>query len=205
VQNLERTISKANAGELITRYLKSVERVGNPFANLEGLPLIQALKREAVNAGPYPHVALFEAANRIMSDLVILYGVKWLLDDEVFPFRTYTVEYGNDDKNGFDIQATGDGKRLVGEAFNVAPCFFQTKKTSVLKKLRRDDVIADYKIIMFNHDAVERTYKPKPKNNEFFVLVKLSADDSCIVPDERLRPTAHGGTGASAGGCCPGV
>ena len=28
-----------------------------------------------------PDVALFEAANRIMTDLVILYGVRWLLKD----------------------------------------------------------------------------------------------------------------------------
>jgi hypothetical protein len=197
VQNLERAISKANAGQLITKYLELVEEVGNPVANFKGLRLIQALKREAVKAGPYPKVTLFEAANRIMSDLVVLYGVKWLLDNSVFPFGTYTVEYGIDNKDGFDIQATGDGKRLVGEAFNVAPSFFQTKKTSTLKKIRQRDVSADYKIIMFNHDAVESSYKPKPKNNEFFVFVHVGTDDSYIVPNERLHPSAQKG----GGGC----
>jgi len=200
VQNLERAISKANAGQLITNYLELVEQVGNPVANFKGLRLIQALKREAVEAGPYPKVTLFEAANRIMSDLVILYGVRWLLDNNVFPFGTYTVQYGIDDKNAFDIQATSDGKKLIGEAFNVAPSFFQTKKTSVLKKLRQRDVSADYKIIMFNHDAVERSYKPKPKNNEFFVFVQVLTDDSYMVPNERLHPTAQKGGGGWAGG-----
>ena len=178
MQNFERTISKANAGQLITKYLELVEQVGNPVANFKNLGLLKALKREAIGAGPYPEVTIFEAANRIMSDLVILYGVKWLLDNNVFPFETYTVEYGNEDKLGFDIQATGDGKKLIGEAFNVAPSFFQIKKTSMLKKLRQTNVRADYKIIMFNHDAVERSYKPQPKNNECFVLVQVGTDDS---------------------------
>lgn len=191
VQNLERTISKANAGQLITKYLELVEQVGNPVANFKGLRLLQALKREAVEAGPYPEVTLFEAGNRIMSDLVILYGVKWLLDNNVFPFGTYTVEYGNEDEHGFDIHATGDGKMLIGEAFNVAQSFFQTKKTKMLKKLRHPDISADYKILMFNHDAVERSYKPKPKNNEFFVLVQVGTADSYIVPKERMHPTTQ--------------
>ena len=185
MQNLERTISKTNAGQLITRYLALVEEVGNPVGNYRGLRLLEALKREVVDAGPYPKVTLFEAANRIMSDLVILYGVKWLLDNSVFPFETYTVEYGNEDKNGFDICATGNGERLIGEAFNVAPSFFQIKKTSMLKKLRQPDASADYKIIMFNHDAVERSYKPKPRNNEFFVFVQVRTDDSYMVPNRR--------------------
>jgi len=191
VQNLDRTVSKANAGQLITAYLELVEKVGNPVANFKGLRLLQALKREAVERGPYPTVTLFEAANRIMSDLVILCGVKWLLDNNVFPFGTYTVEYGNEHRNPFDIEATGDGKKLIGEAFNVAPSFFQTKKTSMLKKLRQPEVSADYKIIMFNHDAVERSYEPEPRDNEFFVFVQVGGGDSYIVPNERLHPAAQ--------------
>jgi Uma2 family endonuclease len=35
-----------------------------------------------------------------------------------------------------------------GEAFNVAPSFFQTKKGKMLKKLRQPNTSADYKIIM---------------------------------------------------------
>jgi hypothetical protein len=78
-----------------------------------------------------------------LSDLVILYGVKWLLDNNTFPFESYTVEYGNENKNGFDICATGNGKTLIGEAFNVAQSFFQTKKSTMLKKLAKST--ADYK------------------------------------------------------------
>ena len=104
------TLSKTNIDEIITEYTASVETLGDSIANLKGLRLLKGLKRVVVGAGPYPSVTLFEAANRIMSDLVIFHGVKWLLNHDVFPFNSYTVEYGNDDKNGFDIRASAGGK-----------------------------------------------------------------------------------------------
>ncbi len=183
IHTLERTISIANSDQQIAKYLISVEEIGNPVSNSKGCRLLQALKREIVKAGPYPNVTLFEAANRIVSDLVILYGVKWLLDKNIFPFTSYTVEYGNEDANGFDIRATSNGKKLIGEAFNVAPSFFQSKKTAVLKKLRKPGLGVDYKIVMFNHDAVEGGYKPKPRDGEYFVIVQVDTGDSYMVPD----------------------
>ena len=87
-----------------------------------------SLKREKLDHGPYRDVTLFEAANRIMSDLVILKGIRWLLDEKVFPFDAYTVEFGNENRNGFDIRAEQGGKTLVGEAFNVAPSFYPVKR-----------------------------------------------------------------------------
>jgi len=47
------------------------------LSGLRGLRLFQYLKRNQVGLGPYPHVTLFEAANRIMTDMVILKGIKW--------------------------------------------------------------------------------------------------------------------------------
>lgn len=71
--------------------------------------------------GPYPGVTLFEAANRIMTDLVTLHGVAWLLKNKVFPFDSYAVGFGNENDLGFNIRAGGvDGETLVGEVSNVA-------------------------------------------------------------------------------------
>jgi hypothetical protein len=92
------------------------------------------------------------------------------------------VEYGNENQNGFDVRASGNGKSLIGEAFNVAPSFFQLKKTLMLKKLRVADVDADYKLLLFNHDAVAAAYKPTPKKNEFFLFVRVGDDGSFMVP-----------------------
>jgi len=72
LHNFERTISKANAAHLIATYLASVEEIENSLGDHRVvLDLLTALKREALGAGPYPHVTMFEAANRILSDLVI--------------------------------------------------------------------------------------------------------------------------------------
>lgn len=176
------TLSKTNIVQIITEYSASVETLGDSIQNLKGLQLIEALKREAVGAGPYPHVTLFEAANRIMSDLVILYGIRWLLHHYTFPFDTYTVEYGNEDKRGFDIRADANGLALIGEAFNVAPSFFQTKKNSMLKKLRNPAVAADFRIIMFNRDAIQPNYAPKARDKEFFVVVDIGTGGVRVMP-----------------------
>jgi hypothetical protein len=186
------TLSSANIDPTLAEYVASVEHLGESIANLRGIRLLEALKREVVGAGPYPAVTLFEAANRIMTDLVILYGVRWLLRQTVFPFDTYTVEYGNDDKKGFDIQAASKGLTLIGEAFNVAPSFFQVKKGAMLRKLREPTAKADFKIIMFNHDAVTTRYTPEPADKEFFVIVRIGTDDAKVVPTpfpetDRLR------------------
>jgi hypothetical protein len=136
---------------------------------------------------------LFEAANRIMTDLVILYGVRWLLKHAFFRFDTYIVAYGNDNRQGFDIRATSDGLELIGEAFNVAPSFFQGKKSSMLKKLRRAIPRADFKLIMFNHDAVRSQYVPETQEGLFFVMVTVGTDEARMVPDlppKLTRPTA---------------
>ena len=186
MHNFEGIISKANASHLVGTYLASVEEIENSLGGHKVLDLLKVLKREAVGAGPYPHVAMFEAANRILSDLVILNGVRWLLDNDVFPFERYEVEYGNENKNGFDICAAGNGKTLAGEAFNVAPSFFQAKKCSMLKKVAESR--ADFKIIMFNHDAVKRSYAPKPTKNEYFILVQVGTGDSYMFPRFACEP-----------------
>jgi hypothetical protein len=185
------TLSKSNVDATIEEYVTSVEDLGDSIANLKGLRLLEALKRDAVATGPYPSVTLFEAANRIMSDLVILYGVKWLLNHDVFPFDTYTVEYGIEDKNRFDIRATAGGRTLIGEAFNVAPSFFQTKKSAMLRKLRDPAVTADFKIILFNHDAVQSNYAPKSRSNEFFVVVNIGTGVTRVVPNPVLNTDAR--------------
>jgi hypothetical protein len=118
-----------------------------------------------------------------MTCLVILHGVKWLLDHSVFPFDSYLVEYGHDDENGFDIRASQNGKTLVGEAFNVARSFFPNKKSAMLQKLRGPSVEADYKIIMFNHDAVGSGYVPKSNSGEFFIFVGVGSGESKMVPN----------------------
>jgi len=82
------TLSRENIDQTLVEYVTSIECLGESVAALRGVRLLEALKRDIVGIGPYPAVTLFEAANRIMTDLVILYGVRWLLRNAVFPFGT---------------------------------------------------------------------------------------------------------------------
>jgi len=177
---LERRLTLGNVQPSVVQYTKSIENIGVTINGMKGLSLIQALKREKARFGPYPDVTIFEAANRIMTDLVILHGVKWLLENKVFPFHVYAVEFGNEDKNDFDLQASGNGKSLVGEAFNVAPSFYQSKKLPMLKKLRKEK--ADYRVIMVNHDAVADGYSPLLEDGVYYVFVNVVAGTAEVVP-----------------------
>jgi hypothetical protein len=180
----ERTLNESNIGSITENFYASLSSIGESIQGKTGVPLFIALKREKLVGGPYPNVSLFEAANRIMSDLVILKGVAWLLQQGLFPFSSYTVEFGNEDENGFDIQASSGTVSLVGEAFNVAPFFFQTKKSSALNKLRRDGFNATHRILMFNNDAVSANYSPKPEEGFYFVLVDVESGLVQVKPKQ---------------------
>ena len=118
-----------------------------------------------------------------MSDLVILYGIKYLLNNNDFPFEAYTVEYGNENKNEHDIMAEKDGVKLSGEAFNVATSFFQGKKTSMLNKLRKNNPSPDYVVILVNSDAVDKDYAlntKKLRKNEYVVFIDIENGEGVV-------------------------
>lgn len=183
-----RDFNAQNIHNFILAYEESISEVGHAIQGLKGIPLIEALKRKRVEIGPYSHVALFEAANRIMSDLVILHGVKCLLDSSTFPFDSYKVELGHENNNDFDVIASNGSETLVGEAFNVASSFFPTKKNAALKKLRTKSRAPTYQVLMFNHDAVKDAYKPKPRAGEYFLFVDITASTMRTVPDNSFKP-----------------
>jgi hypothetical protein len=183
-----RDLDNQNIKAIISNYENSFAEVGHAIQGLKGKPLIEALKRKRVEIGPYPHVTLFEAANRIMSDLVILHGVKCLLGADSFPFDSYKVELGHENNNDFDIIANNGSETLVGEAFNVASSFFPVKKNAALKKLRTKSQSPTYQILMFNHDAVKDSYRPKPRTGEYLVFVDITESVSRIVPNNSFKP-----------------
>ncbi|WP_070988374.1 hypothetical protein [Halofilum ochraceum] len=180
---MERSLNRNNVEAAISKYEASIEEIGETISDLRGVSLFQSLKRRPIGVGPYPHVTLFEAANRIMTDLVILKGVRFLLHSNALPFDEYIVEYGNEDANDHDISAEKSGQRLIAEAFNVAPSFFQGKKNAMRKKLRTSSVRADYMIILANSDAVPQDYAPKYLAKEYFVFVDLESGKGTVMPN----------------------
>ena len=188
MQQAERNLNISNIGRITEDFYKSMASIGETIQGKIGIPLFIALKREKLIMGPYPNVSIFEAANRIMSDLVILKGITWLLQKNVFPFSSYTVEFGNEDANAFDIQAKAGDVTLIGEAFNVAPSFFQTKKSSALRKLKKDASNSSYRMLMFNNDAVLPSYSPNLEDGFYYILVDVESGLVKIKPNPSLKP-----------------
>ena len=188
--HLERELHGDNIDRVLADYVESAESVGDSIRGLAGIRLLETLKRGKAETGPYPNVAMFEAANRIMTDLVILYGIRWMLRTRTFPFRSYSVEYGHEDNNDHDLMAKADGRTLIGEAFNVAPSFFGFKKNSAIKKLRASTAGADFRVVLCNDDAVQDAYVPKPQEREFFVFVSTATGAGRVVPNIGLQPRA---------------
>ncbi|UVM48093.1 MULTISPECIES: hypothetical protein [unclassified Pseudomonas] len=177
-----RKLTLANIDAITEVFYRDLAVIGQSIAGKTGLPLMLSMKRDRLGHGPYPGVSLFEAANRIMSDLVILHGVAALLKDKHFPFDEYTVEFGNENHNDFDIYASSTGVSLAGEAFNVAPSFFQNKKSSALNKLRSKAPDVTYRVVMFNAEAVRKGYAGRGKDGIYHVVVDITSGAVAVSP-----------------------
>jgi len=177
--NRENTLDNENINDVIDEHIKLLNEMSSCVSVKSPYQLLKKLKREKIKEGRYKDkCSLFEAANRIMTDLIISYGIKDLLDGNDFDFDKYIVEFGNDNKNPHDIMVEKDGKiLLIGEAFNVAKSFFKVKKNKSLRKLREstaENISNDtIKILLYNSDAVSDNYEPISKENEYHIKVDL--------------------------------
>ncbi|MEL7119908.1 MAG: hypothetical protein AAFO07_10715 [Bacteroidota bacterium] len=187
----ERDLAKDNIESLIKAYLYSMQDI-QLVPKGDVLDQLTSIKREKIEVGPYPNVTLFEAANRIMTDLVILFGVHDLLDGKIpeLRFEKYKVELGNEQKNEHDIHGNDANRELIGEAFNVAPSFFQGKKRTALKKL---EASAQKKgnnpliLLLYNSDAVNEGYSFKSKENLFHLAVDVPKKYNEYMKSFRLK------------------
>ncbi|MBP6732605.1 MAG: hypothetical protein KA149_11130 [Chitinophagales bacterium] len=183
LKDIPRELNANNIDKAIRDYIKTLEDIPLHLQSKDFLELMYRLKREKLDKGPYKGVTLFEASNRIMTDLTILFGVKSLLASNIpaISYEKYTVELGNESKHTHDIEAQHNGFSLIGEAFNVAPSFFPGKKNASLKKLRetRNTDTTKQLLIMYNADAHGENKEPKQNGNEFYlpVMIDLSVEN----------------------------
>lgn len=173
LSNIPRELDKENIDSTIEIYKESLENIPLKIEASNLLNLFAVLKREPMKNGPYEGVSLFEAANRVMTDLVILFGIKKILSGE-FPhletFSKFKVEFGNENNEPHDIYSESNGKRLIGEAFNVAPSFFNVKKNKTYRKMLKCEPKPDYLILLCNSDSHDSI---KEDNGIFIIKVEI--------------------------------
>lgn len=176
------TLNSHNITDAIDWYHRSIVGI-SVNTPTRGIELFEMLKRQPVGCGPYPVASYFEAANRIMTDLVILHGVHWLLQNHPARFDAFTVDYGHHNSQAHDVMSVtrpSAGPAMDAEAFNVAPSFFQLKKSRSLAKLRQRSH-ANHKLILVNADAVPLRYSPKLRSGEGIVLVDIHGETTRLV------------------------
>jgi hypothetical protein len=153
--SIPRNLNLRNIEKAIVDYEALVNEMPDYVQGGNGFLLLEKLKRDNLTIGPYPGVSLFEAANRILTDIVILKGVQILLNGEIpgIDYEEYFVEYGNENRQGNDIIADNGKNRLRGEAFNVATSLFNWKNRKTVKKLLGSKEECEHLIVVYNSDA----------------------------------------------------
>lgn len=176
IDKIPKKLNRQNIEKAISDYYNLLKNIPLKIESENILEMLTDLKRKKIGFGPYPKVTLFESANRIMSDLTLLQGIKAVLNGAIpeINFDEYQVEFGHDNYNDNDISATNGNIKLIGEGFNVAQSFFQSKKASSLQKMRKQVRENDKILLIYNSDAVSESYQPKPKINEFHLKVNLN-------------------------------
>jgi phage gp36-like protein len=182
MKDIPKILTVENIYKTIDEYLKLINEIKNEnFDN--SLEFIKYLKNGKVGMGPYPFVSFFEAANCIMTDLVILNGVKMLLEGYIpeISFKEYHVNYGNKEDQEFDIIVKSNlGTHLIGESFHVSKSLFKSKRRKSLMKLRQNQNLVNMSsiklksILIYNKEAVNNGYIPKLNKNEYFLEVELN-------------------------------
>lgn len=169
----EKNLTLKNIDNIISDYKVLLTEVAPKVEGTDILDLLKKLKRPGINTGPYPSVSIFESANRIMTDLVIIYGAKLLLEGaikEVPVVTTLRVDYGNQNTQAHDIIGQEGKYYLAGEAFNVAPSFFNTKKSSSIKKLLETNPAPTHLFLLCNSDSHELAKKGSYKIGNVLII-----------------------------------
>ena len=83
IDQIPRILTNKNIDKALYDYKTMLSEIPLALSVNNVLDLMVMLKRKNCGKGPYPHVSLFESANRIMTDLVILYGIKYIADSSL--------------------------------------------------------------------------------------------------------------------------
>lgn len=132
-------------------YYNSFKTNGFKLPDIDALSFMLFAKREKITIGPYQNLTFFEIGNRIYSDLVLLEAAKLLFKEH--GIKSIQLKMSN--HAGNDIVAIdNENTTVLGEAFNTAPSYFQTKMRGELKKFRENKkgIIGFNKTALLGHE-----------------------------------------------------
>lgn len=157
-------------GELLKFNMSSL-KIPNCF--VDGL---KHIKRNPINTGPYQELSIYENANRILSDQIVLKAVNYVLNFK--NEKDYTLEINLGNSGFFDsdiVGRRGDEKLFLIECFNVVNINDNQKTKKTIDKMNHIDENCE-KYIGFNKCA--KGYQPKywsivnQPDNEIIILEK---------------------------------
>lgn len=134
-EHFNRALSIEKFDEAKKAYLNSLEI--NKYAIKDAndiYELIDKIKRTPEKVGPYQNISVFEALNRIGSDLVLLAGATELFK-KTSKIAVDKIELKMGNTHGFDFEVSIGEKVIYGEAFNAAESFCKSKMRDAIHKL----------------------------------------------------------------------
>jgi hypothetical protein len=115
------------------------------------------------------------AIQRNLRDRTILYGMKWLLEQDVFDCNGYTVHWDADDAV-YEIEANVGHQPLRGRAFFEAESGFEERLTEAQNDL--DLSGAAVKLILASSHDLSNNFRPDLAAGQFLVLVDINNGDA---------------------------
>ena len=158
IKSIPTLITKADVDSFTRKYHEDLRNIPLHFSESNLLDFLNKLKRKKMSCGRYPNVSLFEAANRIMSDLVILGGLKMLFNNQIPYLPTleqYNVDFGHSNTQKHDIIGRDENFYFAAEAFNVSESFYNGKKSYTVRKFRNAEPKPSHSVIFCNADIHE--------------------------------------------------
>jgi hypothetical protein len=163
--NFEKPLSHAEFITAKEKYFEYLELHKPEIKSAETIfELIENVKRSPVEIGPYQKISVFEALNRIGSDLVLLDGTEKLFTKEDLEInKPSKVLLRMSTIKGYDFEVYfKDQRPIYGEAFNASPSFCNTKMRQAIDKFIKDGKEAG---IVFVNEEVSDTINKYLKNN----------------------------------------
>lgn len=140
-------------------YLKTLEGYKWEVKKVDSIyDLIDNIKRTPQETGPYQNISVFEALNRIGSDLVLLSGATKLFKEGIGARIPISIHLKMGTTQGFDFKVCFDDEYVIyGEAFNAAKSFCKQKMRQAIHKLidHNPDKTATEGIVFINKDVSE--------------------------------------------------